>query len=126
MQSHLVVMDQLLLYHLHGIDLVVLLQPHQQDLGVAPAPDDPDQVEVLQPEPLRYLDPVHPVDDWLEVLMGVDKMRGSGKGLIIPHALPTQEQAPRASDGRSRDPGAITSHRWPLCEPGGMLRASLP
>lgn len=112
-QSHLVVMDQLLLYHLHGIDLVVLLQPYQQDLGVAPAPDDPDQVEVLQPEPLRYLDPVHPVDDWLEVLIGVDKMGGSGRGLIT-HGLPTQEQTPRAPDGSSRDPGAITSQVAPL------------
>lgn len=76
--ADLVVVDQLLLHHLHGVHLVALLQPHQQNLGVAAAPDDPDQVEVLQPEPLRDLDSVHPVDDRLEVLR--EDKTGAGTG----------------------------------------------
>lgn len=123
-QSHLVVMDQLLLYHLHGIDLVVLLQPYQQDLGVAPAPNDPDQVEVLQPEPLRYLDPVHPVDDWLEVLMGWTRWEEAG-GDSSPMASPPRSRPLELlmEAAEIQEPSPV---RWPLCEPGGMLRASLP
>lgn len=75
--THLVVMDKFLLYHLHGIDLVILLQPHQEDLGIAPTPDDSDEVEVLQPQPLRDFDPIYPVDDRLKVLGRPERAGGT-------------------------------------------------
>lgn len=73
-------MDKLLLYNLHGVDLVVFLQPHQEDLGIASAPDDSDEVEVLQPQPLRDFDPIHPIDDRFKVL-GRGPEKGAGRHL---------------------------------------------
>lgn len=75
--THLIIVHQLLLYHLHGIHLVVLLQSDQEDFGVAPTPNDPDQVKILQPEPLRYFDSIHPIDNWLEVLRTGEKVQNN-------------------------------------------------
>ena len=47
---YLVVIDQLLLHHLHGVDALRLLQLHQQHLGVAASADHPQQIEVGQAE----------------------------------------------------------------------------
>lgn len=103
-------MDKLLLYHLHGVNLVIFLQPHQEDLGVASAPDDSDEVEVLQPQPLRDFDPIHPIDDRLKVLgRGPEKGGGTmcqNPKTLAPNPHPTQRtkiKEPRlwASKGRS-------------------------
>lgn len=45
---YLVVIDQLLLHDLHGVDALRLLQLHQQHLGVAASADDPQEVKVCQ------------------------------------------------------------------------------
>lgn len=45
---YLVIVDQLLLHHLHGVDALRLLQLHQQYLGVATTTDHPQQIEVCQ------------------------------------------------------------------------------
>ena len=46
--QYLIIIDQLLLDDLHGIDAFCLLQLHQQHFGVAPSADDPQQIEVCQ------------------------------------------------------------------------------
>lgn len=92
--AYLIIMDKLLLYHLHGVNLVIFLQPHQEDLGVASAPDDSDEVEVLQPQPLRDFDPIHPIDDRLKVLgRGPEKGGGTmcqNPKTLAPNPHPTQ------------------------------------
>lgn len=72
--SHLVIVDQLLLHHLHGVHLLVLLQPDQKHLGVAAAPDDPDQIKVPQAESqtLGQLDAVDAVHHRFDVLQGAE------------------------------------------------------
>lgn len=52
---YLVVVDQLLLDDLHGVDALRLLQLHQQHLGVAASADDPQEVEVGQAQAGRRL-----------------------------------------------------------------------
>lgn len=92
--AYLIVMDKLLLYHLHGVNLVVFLQPHQEDLGIASTPDDSDEVEILQPQPLRDLDPIHPIDDRLKVLgQGPEKGESTicqNPKPLAPNPHPTQ------------------------------------
>lgn len=45
---YLIIIDQLLLHHLHGIDSLRLLQLNQQHLGVAASADHPQQIKVCQ------------------------------------------------------------------------------
>lgn len=94
--AYLIVVDELLLHHLHGVNLVVFLQPHQEDLGIASTPDDSDEVKVLQPQPLRDFDPIHPIDDRLKVL-GRDPEKGGG------HHLPESKNFSTQPSSNSKD-----------------------
>lgn len=46
--AHLIIVDQLLLHHFHGVDPLGLLQLHQQHLCVAASSDHPQQLKVCQ------------------------------------------------------------------------------
>ena len=96
-RAYLVVVDKLLLYHLHGVNLVVFLQPHQEDLGIASTPDDSDEVEVLQPQPLRDFDPIHPIDDRLKVLGRGPEMGEWETGNHLPESPNSSTQPPSNS-----------------------------
>lgn len=47
---YLVIIDQLLLDNLHGVDALRLFQLHQQHLGVAASADYPKQIEICKAE----------------------------------------------------------------------------
>lgn len=71
-------MDQLFLHHLHGVHLVVLLQAHQQNFGVAASSDHSDQLKVRQTQS-QILGQLHAADaidhraDVLQVSKRVDE-----------------------------------------------------
>lgn len=50
MKCYLIIVHQLLLHHLHGVDAVCLFETHQQHLGVAAPADHSEQVEVYKPQ----------------------------------------------------------------------------
>lgn len=65
---YLIIMDQLFLHHLHGVNLFVLLESDQQHFSITAPPDDPDQVKVPQAKTLRDLNPFDPVHHRLQIL----------------------------------------------------------
>lgn len=77
---YLIVMDQLFLHHLHGVNLFVLLESDQQHLSITAPPNDPDQVKVPQTEPLRDLNPLDTVHHCLQILCETIYIKRTQKG----------------------------------------------
>lgn len=46
--AHLIIVDELFLHHLHGINALGFLQPNQQHFGIAAPSNDPQQIKILQ------------------------------------------------------------------------------
>lgn len=100
--SYLIIVDQLFLHHLHCIHLLILLQTHQQNFGVAASSDHPNQFKVGQTQnqslwQLNATDAVHHCTDVLQQSNRMDECVQRGHSLVFWSDLLTSESSVLAS-----------------------------